>query len=117
VEEASLLTTEIHLDCLSHEPLPLASIDVSLNRQIDLRTPVNAQTRYTTAPPLGPDQFGADCVNAHISRRHDSLSGVVTAKERVRFPVPGRLVDVVGLSLAPFVCWSGQPTVVLESGS
>ena len=42
---------------------------------------------------------------------------VATAKERVRFPPPGRLVDVGGYRLHLRCEGQGSPTVVLESGS
>jgi len=42
---------------------------------------------------------------------------VATAKERARFPAPGRLVDVGGYRLHLRCESEGSPTVVLESGS
>src|SRR5690349_21749783 len=43
--------------------------------------------------------------------------GVMTAKERSRFPAPGRLIDVGGYRLHLLCVGQGSPTVVLESGS
>ena len=42
--------------------------------------------------------------------------GVMTVKERSRFPAPGRLIDVGGYRLHLLCAGQGSPTVVLESG-
>jgi hypothetical protein len=41
---------------------------------------------------------------------------LATTRDRARFPVPGRLIDVDGYRLHLRCAGEGQPTVILESG-
>ena len=102
-----------------HGPPPLRSErrNYSLSRDIKLRASINnIQARNTTAPPVGPCQFGLVTFVLVLLVVTTIYEALATANERARFPAPGRMVDVGGYRLHLRCTGQGSPTVVLESG-